>query len=185
MSNPAVRPFNSIFINKPNPNLLVSGSSVSIGPFPVGAGTNSIQIGNGAVTTTSVDAIAIGRSAISNGNIDGIAIGWNARCGAGSTASVSVGTDTNATAGSTNAVAVGHGAQATGDNAVAIGNAATAGENEIALGSSASTAFRLMGGATALPAYANEAAAAAGGVPLGGFYRTAADPSVVCIRVVP
>lgn len=34
---------------------------------------------------------------------------------------------------------------------------------------------------TALPVYANNAAAVAGGLPVGQAYRTGADPDVVCV----
>jgi hypothetical protein len=40
---------------------------------------------------------------------------------------------------------------------------------------------RLAMGLSNLPVYANNAAALAGGVRDGGFYRTGGDPDVVCV----
>ena len=161
-------------------------------------GPTSIALGNGAKTEINgtnepaTDAIAIGNGAIARKRT--IAIGSNAKANGYSDANaIAIGNDSRASNGA--GVVIGYNALATGQAGIAIGGQTTlaSGTSSIAIGriatASASGAVALGNNITASTAntatvnllqiagyagmnYADDAAAATGGIPLGGVYHT-------------
>ena len=157
-----------------------------------GTGTNSIMSTLTAVpaTATNTQSIGIGYNADATG-AQSICIGTNALASA--RASIAIGENTDATGGATSiaiggdsqatdlyCVAVGDNARASQDNAIAIGKNTIASANgAVALGNNftASTVntvtvkkLQMLDYATL--DYADDTAAATGGIPLGGVYHT-------------
>lgn len=170
-----------------------SDRQIAIGYYPVAGAYGSIAIGSQAQTGISSDyGIAIGFNASTgvSGN-QGFSAGYQAFAGDANTIAIG----SFATATETNNIAIGRQAVATGDpQATAIGFSSTANQPyAVALGASASATASgavALGTVTAAVAnytttqnfqltnyaalnYANDAAAAAGGVPLGGVYHNA------------
>ena len=138
------------------------------------SGSNSIAIGGGAKATDAFgiaigslnvnaasQAVAIGAAAKAQ-HQEAISIGTSATCG--TIRAISIGAQSDATA--TNAIALGYFAQATAAGAVALGDAVTAATANTA------TVKLLQIANYATMSYADDTAAAAGGIPLGGVYHT-------------
>jgi len=140
----------------------------------IASNTESLAIGYNS-RATAIQAISMGKNSLASGR-SSIAIGENTDA-TGATA-IAIGDDAQATDLYT--LAVGNFARATQDNSVALGKNAVAGANgAVALGVSviAQTAntttvnlFQIAGYATMN--YADDTAAATGGIPLGGVYHT-------------
>ena len=168
----------------------------------VASGLNDIAIGGGA-TALAVDSISIGLNANNqlNGSGEGVAIGKSATTGhekavaIGHNASawyrgISIGYNTNngtkggciaigqqaTTASSTgdNAIAIGSSASATAGGAIALGQVTAATLNTVTLRKLQISDYATLG-------YADDTAAAAGGIPLGGVYHTS---GALKIRIV-
>ena len=142
-----------------------SDRQIAIGYYPVAGAYGSIAIGSQATTGSLSDygtAIGFGASTGVSGS-QGFAAGYLAFVGAQS--AVAVGPGSSATA--SNAVALGNNAIASADSAVAIGNGVTAST----IGWTTTKNFQVTNYAALN--FANDAAAAAGGVPLGGLYHNA------------
>lgn len=161
---------------------------IAIGLGADATGARGIALGEDA-QATGPQSIAIGQNASSPAQ-RGVAIGYSADTG---NADIAIGDSASAQANGGN-VAVGKGSNASGLAAVAIGKAAVAaGTDSIAIGpgsnataneavaighdvqaTTASTAtvnlFQIAGYASM--SYADDTAAAAGGIPLGGVYHT-------------
>jgi len=125
-------------------------------------GAGSIAIGNGADTDTFTSAIAIGNGAtISSFGNDAIAIGNGADAAYNGSIAIGKGTYTNS-----NAIAIGRNAVANPSGAVALGDNVTAATiNTVTI-----KKLQMLDYATLN--YADDAAAATGGIPLGGVYHT-------------
>ena len=96
--------------------------------------------------------------------------------------SLFLGEDTRALAdGQTNQIVIGQGAIGIGSNSVVLGNdsiVTTALNGNVGIGTtSPKSKLHVVG----LPIYANNAAAIAGGLTAGAFYRTGDDPDPVCV----
>jgi len=170
---------------------LTDASQLAVDGTPIGGGgaAGLVAGGGGTGSMKSADAISDGSNsangyrsiAIGSGNQAdssiGIAIGNYTRAGS---ASVAIGDNANTTYGArNNSVSIGRTANAEND-AVAIGNSATASATgAVALGANVTAAtvntatvnlFQIAAYATMN--YASDSAAATGGIPLGGVYHT-------------
>lgn len=144
-------------------------------------GNYGIAIGNGARVSTSTNNIGIGLACSARG-LDNIMIGHDAGAGSGFDTlaqrigigkSPQIGTDSIiignlAVSPNTGSgyIAIGHAAESNAAGAVAIGNSVTASTADTV------TIKRLQMLDYASLSFADDAAAAAGGVPLGGVYHT-------------
>ena len=159
-------------------NSLISSSALTTTPASAPL-SGQIAIGNGATTGAFItNAIAIGNNASAGG---GTAVGNGSQCftagrsaayGAGakslSNESVAIGGDAVVASNSTGGIAIGDSATVatSSPNAVAIGNDVTASTDNTV------TIKRLQMLDYATLDYADDAAAATGGIPLGGVYHT-------------
>jgi trimeric autotransporter adhesin len=158
----------------------IGGGGGAAGLVAGGGGTGSMKsadaISDGANSANGYRSIAIGSGNQANGSI-GVAIGNYTRAGSNS---VAIGDNANTSYGAKlRAVSIGRSANAEEDG-VAIGNQATASATAaVALGNGVTAAtantatvnlFQIAGYATMN--YVNDAAAATGGIPLGGVYHT-------------
>ena len=155
-------------------SLATSISDLAIGTGATASGGGSIAVGNADSTATYT--VAIGSSASASGDF-AVAIGHQAD----STANYAMGLGYNAKADGVQSAAIGKDSSATHTAAMALGSGAiTSADYQIALGSaSASVAVKI----SSLPntsSYADDAAAATGGVLVGELYRT---DSIVKIRI--
>lgn len=158
----------------------LQGGGIAIGDNSITTGsTNGIALGKDASTNWG-QQIAIGQGATANGvgagaimaigpfancnANDSLAIGYIASVSSGSSSSVAIGTVAKARA--TNTTALGRGADATASGAVALG------ANVTASTANTVTIKRLQMLDYASLNYADDTAAAAGGIPLGGVYHT-------------
>lgn len=131
--------------------------------------TNSIIIGNGTAfgiyaiqlgyNAAFARAIGAGRNSVAQDN--GVAIGFDSDAAASG-----VGIGDNARSTSLQAIAIGHDTLASANNAVALGNNVTASVADY------TTTNNLQLLNYAALNFANDSAAATGGVPLGGIYHT-------------
>jgi len=170
-------------------NATLSKSGISIGENTDNNSGQGIAIGNNAATGSLDESCAIGFDASSTGNAGSLAVGRNSSAtglngsalGRNSSASNSgiaagynavasgsegtaVGVNTDATASLS--TALGYNAQATAAGAVAIG--------EVTASTVDTTTLKLLQIANyASINFADDAAAATGGIPLGGVYHTA------------
>ena len=178
------------------------GNALSIGRSSEATASGSVALGNQASATT-IGALAIGTGADSSGSSSiavgsaeatatrAIAIGGTTT--ASSDDSIAIGQQTTASANY--AVALGSNASATGIQSTAIGRtsssshtsamalgsgAATTADNQIAIGSTSASVAILIASLPNTTSYADDVAAAAGGVQIGELYR---DGSVVKVRV--
>ena len=171
------------------------------GALPTAAGADALALGESAAAGF-VSAIAVGRGARSRGDY-GIAVGDGAdNGGAGANPrgiaigqdSFALGAESIAIGSATvpnpatrtdapNSIAIGSGAQVGSDThtgSVVIGMATSDAANQVVLADGQGNVF-LRTGLNGAPAeHADDAAAATGGVPIGGFYRTG---SVLKVRV--
>ena len=173
---------NSNFIIARNCTIPSGQGNASVGAsnitFPTGQNDN-VLLGRvstiGAGTSNSI-AIGLVSNMYANCN-DSVAIGRSAQVGTlttGSTNSVAIGRDAKATQGG-NATAVGYNSLAQASNATAIGaNAIAANANWTATPQLELTNYATLN-------FADDAAAATGGVPLGGIYHNA---GALRIRIV-
>ena len=157
-------------------NSMKSADSLTTNPATV-VGAGSIAIGNGANITDELDAIAIGTAAVVEGNYGiaigkeaetgffnySIALGWQAQ--AQRLDSVAIGKLAGVTADTTG-VAIGTDTSVTADNAVALGAGVTAATANTA------TVKLLQIANYATMNFADDTAAATGGISLGGVYHT-------------
>lgn len=137
-------------------------------------GANSIALGNGAIAVEP-SSVAIGNGAQTQ-NAQTVSVGVNCNAGSAETIAIgsaaaatglraiSIGSQSDATA--TGAVALGYFAQATASGATALGDGVTAATANTA------TVKLLQIANYATMDYADDAAAAIGGIPLGGVYHT-------------
>ena len=153
-------------------------SADSLTTTPANAsGTNSVAIGSNARATGSLGATAVGDGANASGQF-GTAIGRNTIASA--SGSLALGNDAQAT-GFGNNISLGYSSRSTNASTVAIGdftNASASGAVALGNAVSASTVdtvtikkLQMLDYATLN--YADDAAAATGGIPLGGVYHTA------------
>lgn len=168
----------------------MSKAGISIGANTDNNSGQGIAIGNNAATGSLDESCAIGFDASSTGNAGSLAVGRNSSAsglngsafGRNSSATnsgiaagynavasgnegVAIGANTDATA--SESTALGYAAQATAQGAVAIGNSVTASTVD-------TTTLKLLQIANyASINFADDAAAATGGIPLGGVYHTA------------
>lgn len=151
------------------------GGSISIGTLADSTAFNSIAIG-GQATASSQKSIAIGDQATASAN-NAVALGSNASASAVNAFSVG----NNSEASGTASMAIGNQATTTHSQSVAIGQSSqTTSSQQIALGSIDSTVSILIASLPNTPSYADDVAAAAGGVLVGELYRTG---SIVKVRV--
>lgn len=136
-------------------------ASIGIGNTYISSATRSIAIG-GVITASSDDSIAIGQQTTASANY-ALALGYNAS--ATGQQSTAIGKDSS----TTHATATALGSQAT-----------TTADYQIALGSASSSVAILIASLPNTPSYADDVAAAAGGVQVGELYR---DGSIVKVRV--
>lgn len=137
-----------------------AGNSVSIGNFAQGLGNTNIQIACasvGGMTNNASSAVMIvpgSTGGSTNGFADGAIV-------------IGAGPQTErATANAENGIAIGNGAITDGNNAVALGHNITASTDD-------TVTIKLLQIANyASMNYADDAAAATGGIPLGGVYHT-------------
>jgi hypothetical protein len=189
------------------PNLTVT-TAQAIGASSIALGNNAqalqatdIAIGSGSLCDTSSGAggVAIGFQAKIQRE-RGVAIGYNANQAAGGDAFRAVSIGINSLANNGDTIAIGSSPQATASNSNAIGaDARATAAGAIAIGSTtratATNAVALGNGVTAATAntvtlrrlqmldyatlnFADDAAAAAGGIPLGGVYHTSGTVKV-------
>jgi len=169
-------------------NATMSKAGISIGANTDNNSGQGIAIGNNAATGTLDESCAIGFDASSTGNAGSLAVGRNSSAtginptciGRNSSAtnnaiaagynavasgneSTAIGTNTDATASL--ATALGYNAQATAAGAIALG--------EVTASTVDTTTLKLLQIANyATINFADDAAAATGGIPLGGVYHT-------------
>ena len=167
--------------------------------FKTDAGTDTVLIGSNANTTDfsaakmivsqansgGVNSGAIGLVAEANASGSGV-IGQGLRgVGRSHTADLGIGVfgkakvyATGDTASAIGIFGLAADTHAGGNNIGVYGNA-SGGDNNYSFYGAAGGMFCAL---ASIPAHANNAAASAGGIAVGGFYRTNADPSVLCIR---
>jgi len=131
-------------------------SGIAIGSGATVFGIYGIQIGYNAAFDR---AVGIGRNSVASDN--GVSIGFDSDAAASG-----VGIGDNARSTSLQAVAIGHDTLASANNAVALGNNVTASVADY------TTTNNLQLLNYAALNFANDSAAATGGVPLGGIYHT-------------
>ena len=172
-------------------NSVVTGSTtIVIGDTVVDGGSNqSVIIGSGASTNTSDEQIVIGFGARGEANAGGICIGRDVDNGGLNAISIGRQADSSnnaisagyqAIASGNESAAFGYSADATAGSSVALGDRALANLTEsVAIGSqvtslwaSGTTVNQFAIANYANINYADDTAAAAGGVPLGGVYHT-------------
>lgn len=121
--------------------------SIACGPNAIAAGSGATSVGGGAYALNS-NAAAIGARSWASG-ANSIGIGFQPALAAGAFGDNSIAIGTNARAGEAGSIAIGGSAQASGLNSVALGAGATApGDFQIVLGTSAHTV--IVDGATSL-----------------------------------
>ena len=151
----------------------IASADNSAALFGVATASNAIAIGTFEIGgALGFRSLAISESAYAFGQ-DAIAIGY--RTVADATSSTAIGE--RALARAANATSIGADSQSDFANATAIGGATTTAINQIALGSVHTVLITALASSTS---YADDTAAAAGGVLVGELYR---DGSIVKIRV--
>jgi len=165
---------NALFSNTTGTNNTVSGVNAL---FSNTTGTNNTVSGVNALrfNTTGTNNTASGYQA-------GRYIADGATANETGSNSLFLGEDTRALAdGQTNQIVIGQGAIGIGSNSVVLGNdsiVTTALNGNVGIGTtSPKSKLHVVG----LPIYANNAAAIAGGLTAGAFYRTGDDPDPVCV----
>jgi len=149
-------------------------SDLAIGPGATASGSGAIAVG--FANSTATYTIAIGSTTVASSNF-AIAIGNQADA----TATYAIGLGYNASATGVQSAAIGKDSSATHTAATALGSgAATTADYQIALGSASATVAILIASLPNTPSYADDIAAAAGGVLVGELYRTG---SIVKVRV--
>lgn len=148
--------------------------SRSIALYGYASETNSTSIGTGATGgATGSRSFAAAGSAWADG-LDSVSIGYFSQATESNTTALG----REAKARAANATAIGVGSFSEYADSTAIGGATTTAANQIALGDAHTILIAALATSTS---YADDAAAAAGGVLVGELYR---DGSVVKIRVV-
>lgn len=149
-------------------------SDLAIGTGATASGGGSIAVGSADSTATFT--VAIGASASASGNF-AVAIGNQAD----STANYAMALGYNASSTGLQSAAIGKDSSTTHTAAMALGSgAATTANNQIALGSISGSVSILIASLPNTSSYADDAAAATGGVLVGELYRT---DSIVKIRI--
>jgi len=149
-------------------------SDLAIGAGATASGSGAIAVGSADSTATYT--IAIGQTSAASSNF-AVAIGHQADA----TATYAMGLGYNASATGIQSAAIGKDSSATHTAATALGSgAATTADYQIALGSASASVAVLIASLPNTPSYADDTAAAAGGVQIGELYR---DGSVVKVRV--
>lgn len=149
-------------------------SAVAIGTGANSSGSASITVGTSEATATR--AIAIGGANTASSD-DSIAIGQQNTA----SANYALALGNNASATGVQSTAIGRTSSASHTAATALGSgAATTADNQIALGSSSASVAILIASLPNTTSYADDVAAAAGGVQIGELYR---DGSIVKVRV--
>ena len=145
-------------------------SDLAIGAGATASGSGAIAVGSADSTATYT--IAIGQTSAASSNF-AVAIGHQADA----TATYAMGLGYNASATGIQSAAIGKDSSATHTAATALGSgAATTADYQIALGSASASVAVLIASLPNTPSYADDTAAAAGGVQIGELYR---DGSVV------
>lgn len=177
-------------------NAVAGHRSVALGANATSSSSNSITIGEGAVSTGSGGdgRIAIGRDASATNNkavvvgvngcssaSEGIAIGDNVDIASSSDRTIAIGNAINVGGGAADSIVMGTAADSSAQKGIALGFSASVTATEgIALGYQVTAATdytvtlkRLQMLDYASLNYADDTAAAAGGIPLGGVYHNA------------
>ncbi len=162
----------------------VGTEAVAIGYSADGVGTYTVAIGSACIaesTDPEVAAVAVGGGRAYGDRC--IALGYNAEAGQSAThvvRSIAIG---RALVYADNALGIGPSetiTNVTHNGTVVIGTADSTATNQVVLADGAGNVYLRTGTGGAPTEYADDAAAATGGVPIGGFYRTG---SVLKVRV--
>lgn len=149
-------------------------SDLAIGPGATASGGGSVAVGDSNSTATYT--IAIGQTSVASSDF-AVAIGNQADA----TANYAMGLGYNAKATGVQSTAIGKDSSATYTASMALGSGAVASaDNQIALGNNSASVAVLIASLPNTTSYADDTAAAAGGVLVGELYRTG---SVVKVRV--
>lgn len=152
--------------------------NVAIGGYSL---FNNVASYNTAIGNTALYSITSGASNTAIGYNAGRYITGGATANQTSGTSVYLGRDTKASAsGNANEIVIGYNTTGSGSNSVTLGSTAvtkTILQGSVGVGVTPTSPMQVPG----LPVYANNAAAVTGGLTVGAFYRTGADPDQVCV----